>query len=167
MYSVFLSRSWVSGTVFDRYTTGGAMKVAVTVWEDTVSTVCDFSRSLLVFDVMGNEIKNRSLIHFETGSMPERLNQFEALGIEVLLCGAISRPLERMIRASGVKVIPCLRGSIEEILRAYLDGGLSDARFTLPGFGPGASCVRGRRRHRGGVCRLPGKEKGDDGQWRG
>jgi predicted Fe-Mo cluster-binding NifX family protein len=119
------------------------MKVAVTVWEDTVSTVCDFSSRLLVFDVMGNEVKNRSLISFQTGIMPERMNQFEALGIEVLLCGAISRPLERMIRASGVKVIPCLRGSIEEVLRAYLEGGLSDARFTLPGFGPGASCARG------------------------
>lgn len=143
------------------------MKVAVTVWEDTVSTVCDFSSRLLVFDVMGNEVKNRSLISFQTGIMPERMNQFEAFGIEVLLCGAISRPLERMIRASGVKVIPCLRGSIEEVLRAYLEGGLSDARFTLPGFGPGASCGRGGRRHRGGVCRLPGKVNGDDGQRRG
>lgn len=127
------------------------MKVAVTVWEDTVSTVCDFSSRLLVFDVMGGEVKNRAFIPFETGIMPERMNQFEALGIKVLLCGAISRPLERMIRASGVKVIPCLRGSIEEVLRAYLDGGLSDARFILPGFGPGTSCVRGRRRHRGGA----------------
>ncbi len=138
------------------------MKVAVTVWEDMVSTVCDFSSRLLVFDVMGDEVKNRSFIPFETGILPERVDKLEELGVEVLLCGAISRPLERMIRASGVKVIPCLRGSIEEIIRAYLDGGLSDARFILPGFGPGASRMRGRRRRRGGVCRLPDKVKGDD-----
>ena len=138
------------------------MRVAVTVWEDTVSTVCDFSSRLLVFDVTGDEVKNRSFIPFETGIMPERVNQLEALGVEVLLCGAISRPLERMIRASGVKVIPCLRGSIEEVIGAYLDGGLSDARFTLPGFGPGAIRVRGRRRRRGGVCRLPDMVKGDE-----
>jgi len=142
------------------------MKVAVTVWEDTVSTVCDFSSRLLVFDVMGDEVKNRSFIPFETGILPERVNRLEALGVEVLLCGAISRSLERMIRASGVKVIPCLRGSIEEIIKAYLDGGLSDARFILPGFGPGAICVRGRRRRRGGVCRLPDRMKGNDGEER-
>ncbi len=112
---------------------------------------------------MGNEIKNRSFLPFETGILPVRVNQLEALGVEVLLCGAISRPLERMVRASGVKVIPCLRGSIEEVIEAYLDGGLSEARFTLPGFGPGASFVRGRRRRRGGDCRLPDKVKGDDG----
>jgi len=143
------------------------MKVAVTVWEDTVSTVCDFSNRMLVFDVMGNEVKNRSFIPFETGMMPERVNQLETLGIEVLLCGAISRPLERMIRASGVKVISCLRGSIEEVIDAYLDGGLSDPRFTLPGFGPGASSVPRGRRRRGGFCRLPGVVNGGNGQGRG
>lgn len=140
------------------------MKVAVTVWENTVSTVCDFSSRLLVFDVMGDEVKNRSFMPFKTGILPERVNQLEELEVEVLLCGAISRPLERMIRASGVKVIPCLRGSIEEVIGAYLDGDLFDARFILPGFGPGASRMQGRKRwRRDGVCRLPGKVKGDDG----
>jgi len=144
------------------------MKVAVTVWEDTVSTVCDFSSRLLVFDVMGDEVKNRSFMPFETGILPEGVNRLKELGVEVLLCGAISRPLERMIRASDVKVIPCLRGSIEEVIGAYLDGGLSDARFTLPGFGPGASRVRGRRRRRGGgFCRLPDNVRGDDGEGQG
>ena len=144
------------------------MKVAVTVWEDTVSTVCDFCSRLLVFDVMGDEVKNRSFMPFETKILPERVNQLEELGVKVLLCGAISRPLERMIRASGVQVIPCLRGSIEEVIGAYMDGGLSDARFILPGFGPGASRVRGRKRwRRGGVCQLPDKVKSDDGEGRG
>jgi predicted Fe-Mo cluster-binding NifX family protein len=139
------------------------MKVAVTVWEDTVSTVCDFSSRLLVFDVMGDQVKNRSFIPFETRILPERVNRLEALGVEVLLCGAISRPLERMIRASGVKVISCLRGSIDEIIRAYMDGGLPDACFTLPGFAPGAGCVRGRRRRHSRISGLPDKPKGDDG----
>lgn len=125
------------------------MKVAVTVWQDTVSTVCDFSSRLLVFDVTEGEVKNRSFVPFETRALPERVNQLVALGVEVLLCGAVSRPLERMIRASGVKVVPCLRGSIEEIIRAYLDGGLSDNRFTLPGFASGGGCVPGGRRRRG------------------
>jgi len=121
------------------------MKVALTVWEDTVSTVCDFSSRLLVFDVMGREVKNKSFIPFKTGLLPARVNQLEALGVEELLCGAIFRPLERMIRASGVKLISCLRGSIEEVIAAYLVDGLSNTRFILPGFGPGGDCVRGGR----------------------
>jgi predicted Fe-Mo cluster-binding NifX family protein len=138
------------------------MKVAVPVWEDTVSTVCDFSSRLLVLDVTGNEVQNRSFISFETGMLPATVNQLESLGVEVLLCGAISQPLERMIRASGVKVIPCLRGSIEDVIEAYLDGNLSDARFILPGFCPERSRLRKGKRWRGGVCRLSDKMKGDD-----
>ena len=115
--------------------------------------------------VMG--LKNKSFIPFKTGLLPAKVNQLEALGVEVLLCGAISRPLERMIRASGVKVIPCLRGSIEEIIAAYLVDGLSDPRFILPGLGPGAGCVRGGRRHRGDTCRFPATEKGGNGEGRG
>lgn len=143
------------------------MKVAVTIWEDTVSTVCDFASRILVLDVTGDEVKSRSSVPFETRMMQDRVNQLGALGVDVLLCGAISRPLERMILASGVKVIPCLRGSIDEIIRAYLEGGLSDARFMLPGFGPGGSFVPRGRKHRGGFCRLSGMANGGKGQDRG
>lgn len=140
------------------------MKVAITVWKDMVSTVCDFSSRMLVFDVTGNEVKSRSLIPFETEMMPERVSQLGTLGVEVLLCGAISRPLERMIRASGVKVIPCLRGSVEEVIGAYLDGGLSDARFILPGFSREPNRVQGAKRWRhGGVRHLPEKAWREDG----
>lgn len=130
------------------------MRVAVTVWEDTVSTVCDFSNRLLVMDIEGGKIQQKSFVPFGSGMLPERVNRLGTLGVDVLLCGAISRPLERMIRASGVKVIPGLRGSIDEVVGAYLKGDLSDARFTLPGFQPGAGRMRKRRGRRGGVCRL-------------
>ena len=51
------------------------MKVALTIWEDTVSTVCDFASRILVLDVIGNEVKSRSSVPFETGTIPERVNQ--------------------------------------------------------------------------------------------
>jgi predicted Fe-Mo cluster-binding NifX family protein len=144
------------------------MKVAVTVWEDSVSTACDFCNGLLIFDIEANEMVGRSALSFESQAWSLRVNQLKALGVGVLLCGAISRPLERTLVTAGIQVISWLCGPVEEIIRAYLDGGLSDARFILPGFGPGASRVRGRKRwRRGGVCRLPDQVKGDDGEGRG
>ena len=131
------------------------MKVALTVWEDTVSTVCDFSSTLLVFDVIGHEVKNKSFIPFRNEHFRTKVNQLEALGVEVLLCGAISRQLERMISSSGVKVVSWLRGSIKEVIEAYLVDGLADARFILPGHCPGAGSPRGRGRHRRIACGFP------------
>jgi len=142
------------------------MKVAVTVWEGTVSTVCDFASGMLVFDVMDGGIKNRSFIPVEAGTIPERVGQLEALGIEILLCGAISRPLERRIRASGVQVIPCLRGSIEEVIGAYLNGSLSDARFILPGFFKKSDGACGGKRRCCRTVRSP-NEGAEDGNGKG
>ena len=141
------------------------MKVAVTIWEDTVSTVCDFASRILVLDMMGNEVKSRSSIPFETGTIPERVSQLGALEVEVLLCGAISGPLERSIRASGVKVIPCLRGPIEEVIGAYLDGHLSEPRFCLPGFGQKEKFKQRGWRRRVSLCPRSGtgeRRKGQD-----
>jgi predicted Fe-Mo cluster-binding NifX family protein len=143
------------------------MKVALTVWEDTVSTVCDFSSRLLVFDVIGHEVKNKSFVPFKNDHFPSKVNQLEALGVDVLLCGAISRPLERMICSSGVKVIPWLRGFIEEVIAAYLVDGLSDDRFILPGFVQRVGCPRGGRRDRLVAYRSPTAVKGNMRKGRG
>ena len=143
------------------------MKVAVTIWEDTVSTVCDFASRILVLDVIGNEVKSRSSVPFETGTIPERVNKLGALEVEVLLCGAISGPLERRILASGVKIIPCLRGPIEEVIGAYLNGHLSEPRFSLPGFGKKAKFKQRGWRHRVSFCPRSGAGEGGKGQDQG
>jgi predicted Fe-Mo cluster-binding NifX family protein len=130
---------------------GEKMKVAVTVWEDSVSTVCDFCGSLLIFDIEANEARNPLPFTFKTQMWPARVNRLKDLGVGVLLCGAVSRPLERLLATAGIEVIAWLCGSVEEVIRAYLDGGLSDTRFILPGFGARNGCMQGRnKRHRGG-----------------
>jgi predicted Fe-Mo cluster-binding NifX family protein len=129
------------------------MKVAVTVWEDSVSTVCDFCSRLLIFEIEANEAKNPLPLTFETQVWPARVNRIRDLGVGVLLCGAVSRPLERLLATAGVEVIGWLCGPVEEIIRAYLDGGLSDTRFALPGFGQ-CNGRRGRSGWGRGGCRL-------------
>lgn len=143
------------------------MKVALTVWEDSVSTVCDFASTLLVFDVVGQDVKNKSFVPFKNDHFLSKVHQLETLGVQVLLCGAISRPLERMIRESGVTVVPWLRGSIEEVIDAYLVDGLSNDCFILPGFVPKAGCTRGGRRHRCVAYRFPTAGKGNKGKGAG
>jgi predicted Fe-Mo cluster-binding NifX family protein len=122
------------------------MKVAMTVWEDSLSTVCDFCSSLLIVEIADMAVRGRVLLPFAGEMWPSRVNQLGKLGVEVLLCGAISRLLERTIRAAGIQVIPCLRGSVDEVIRAYLEDGLGEARFLLPGFHPEEDGRSGRRR---------------------
>jgi predicted Fe-Mo cluster-binding NifX family protein len=125
------------------------MKIAVPVWNDCVSTVLDFADCLLVADCESREILHRSVINLAGTTGAEKTACLRSLGIRVLLCGAVSRPLERMITAAGIEIIPFLRGPADAVLEAYLSGYLFEPGFMLPGcrwggYGPGKGMGRGR-----------------------
>ncbi len=125
------------------------MKLAMPVWDDCISTVLDFSDCLLVIDSESGVINNRSMVSFAGVTMVEKVARLRKLDIQVLLCGAVSRPMERMIMASGIEVIPFLRGRVDDVLNAYFSRRLFGPGFMLPGCrrGPGFEKGMGRRRH--------------------
>ena len=130
------------------------MKIAIPVWGYYVSTVFDFSDRLLIVDVDSGCIESRSTVHFVANTIVGKAARLKEIGVQVLLCGAISRLLERMIVTSGMTVVPFLRGTADEILEAYLSGRLLDRSFVLPGCrpfgGPHRGRGAGRRGRRGG-----------------
>ncbi len=119
------------------------MRIAIPQWEGRVSPVFDVAGSLLLVDVEnGREIlrEQRRLL----GSDPlARADEFLSLGVEVLICGAISTPVEARLAASGVRVIGFTCGTVDEVLAAFLMGELSNRAFVMPG-------CHGRRRRMGG-----------------
>ena len=66
--------------------------------------------------------------------LPEnRARRLEALGVSVLICGAISRSLAERLANSGIELIPFVSGPVEEVLAAYFTGELDSGAFLLPG----------------------------------
>ena len=122
------------------------MKVALPFWQGQVSSVFDFAHRLLLIELENGEEKSRREIALVEQSGPERAAILKQLGISVLICGAISRPLAEMINDSGIQVLPFVTGSTEQIMHAYKTGQLSQPQYTLPGSWPGAR--RGFRRRR-------------------
>jgi predicted Fe-Mo cluster-binding NifX family protein len=122
---------------------GDSMQVAIAVWNDRISPVFDTSNRLLLVDVEhGAERGPRIVVEIGGDSFPtQRARRLTELEVNVLICGAISRPLAEMVSASGVVVIPWVSGPVEAVLRAYLTKRLSDSRWRMPG-------CRGRWRHR-------------------
>ncbi len=120
-----------------------SMKVAIPQWRGRISPVLDVAGSLLLVDVAdGRELRR------EDGSLTasdplQRARQVAQLGPEVLICGAISLPLEAALASAGVRVIPFTCGRVEEVLAAFVNGRLTDGAFLMPG------CCGWRRRFRG------------------
>jgi predicted Fe-Mo cluster-binding NifX family protein len=128
------------------------MKIALSVWKDCISTVFDAADQLLVVDKDIEGTFKRTSVRINSADGSARALQLKEMGIGVLICGAISRPQEAAISASGITVYPFVRGPIQEILDAYLDGRLHLETFALPGcYGQGRDAGRGRRR--AGTCR--------------
>ena len=88
------------------------------------------------------EVSRNEAIIEETQLVP-RTRRVTQLGVNVLICGAISMPLETMLVSAGVRVIPHTCGTVEEVLQAFASGRLTDETFLMPG------CCGRRRRFRG------------------
>jgi len=122
------------------------MKVALPVWQGQVSSVFDFAHKLLVIELKNGGETDRQEIVLVEQSGPERAAMLKQLGVGVLICGAISRPLAEMINGSGIQVLPFVKGSAEQIINAYKARQLSQPQYIMPGFWPGARRSFRRRR---------------------
>jgi len=130
------------------------MKIAIPVYNDGVSNVFDFAHRLLLVDIENGREIDRSEVELKAESLPQRAGNLKNLGVDVLVCGAISRALANMVTESGIQVLPYVIGRVDDVLQAYLTGQLVQPQFTMPGYWPGArkGFGRGRRGWRRG-CR--------------
>jgi predicted Fe-Mo cluster-binding NifX family protein len=118
------------------------MRVAIPVWQESVSPVFDVARNLLLVDVKAGVEQKRWLEPVNETDLLARAGRLKALSVSILLCGAVSWPLEQTLVSAGIEVIPHLCGDVNEVLGAYLSGRLWDRIFVMPGCGG--------RRHRWG-----------------
>lgn len=135
------------------------MKVALTVWEGRLSPVFDVSREAVVLTVEGGAVVGRTLERIETPTPAHKPDRLTALGVDTLLCGAISEPLHHELSSRGVEVIGFVAGEVEEVIETFLEGGLPTPELSMPG------CCGRRSRLRGG--RGPGGGRGGRKRRRG
>ena len=132
------------------------MKIAIPIYNDTVSNVFDFAHRLLLVEIRNGVEESRSEVSLTSESFPQRARRLGSLGIGVVICGAISRPLMSMLTVTGIDVLPYVTGGIDEVLQAYITGRLSQPQFITPGVWPGSRRGFGRAGRR---CRWQGGRK--------
>jgi len=126
------------------------MKVAVPDWQGRVSPVFDVAEHVVLVDLDDNRDENQHTESLGSTAPHQRAQRLSELGVDVLVCGAISWPLEALLAASGIRVIPLVCGKVEEVVRAFCDGTLENERFAMPGCCRKRRHARNRRRRGGG-----------------
>jgi predicted Fe-Mo cluster-binding NifX family protein len=124
------------------------MKAAFAVWDTRIAPVFDVARRIHFVEAEAGSVV-RETQETLTDDLPvQRALRLAELGVNTLVCGAISRPLQEMVAAYGIQVIPFVAGDLREIIQAWTAGGLDWSAFAMPG-----CCGRGRRRGMHGIYR--------------
>jgi predicted Fe-Mo cluster-binding NifX family protein len=127
------------------------MKVALTAWENRISPVFDSANTLLIAEIENSQIIERHYESFNPAMAARLPDAFKRLGIDTLICGAISIFFSEMIHISGITLIPFIGGNLDEILDRYAKGQRIVPDFLMPGCG-GRQC-----RNRGEEMRFTNK----------
>jgi predicted Fe-Mo cluster-binding NifX family protein len=129
------------------------MRIAFAAWHDRIAPVFDVTHRVHVVDVDAGRVVRESEVLFGDENAVGRATRLAALGIDVLVSGAISRPQQALFQAYGIAVVPFVTGRLGAVIGAWRAGRLGRDEFAMPGCGPG----RGHR------DRWRGREWGEEG----
>jgi predicted Fe-Mo cluster-binding NifX family protein len=128
------------------------MKAAFTVWDKRIAPVCDVSRQALVLTVEGGVAVARATEEIEAPTPSQKVERLLELGVQTLVCGAISEPLQHELSIKQVRVIGFVAGELDEVVESFLAGELPNPAFSMPGCGRQRRYRGGRGGPRGGGC---------------
>ncbi len=135
------------------------MRVALTIWEGHIAPVFDVSREAELLTIDDGIVTGRQRASITTATATEKIARLQELGVETLICGAISAPLQHELSSGGLRVIGFVAGETEAIVQALIAGKLPSPAFAMPG------CCGRRLRIRGGAGRGgPGRRWGRNGR---
>jgi predicted Fe-Mo cluster-binding NifX family protein len=109
------------------------MRIALSIWEDKVSPVLDTAAKLLIVD-NDDQRESRFEVHLSEKDMSRRCAFIRGLDIDVLICGAVSRHLTKILMASGIEIVSGVSGHVEDVLQAHYQGDLAQPEFLMPGW---------------------------------
>ncbi|MGD9975401.1 MAG: NifB/NifX family molybdenum-iron cluster-binding protein [Desulfatirhabdiaceae bacterium] len=116
------------------------MKAAFAVWNKRIAPVFDVAREIRLIETEFGHVVCERDESLPVDSGPEKGRRLIELGIETLICGAISRFMLSLVEAYGIQVISFVAGDLKEIIQAWLSNDFHREAFAMPGCG--------RRNHR-------------------
>jgi predicted Fe-Mo cluster-binding NifX family protein len=109
------------------------MTIAIPHWQGRIAPVFDVAGRLLLVDVENGRVVHREEVRLLKNEAAARVVELLRYGTRVLICGAVSAPLQLKLAAAGVQVVAFVCGAVDDVLAAYLNGTLSNWTHAMPG----------------------------------
>lgn len=121
------------------------MRIALPTWRQRISPVLDTATRCQLVDVEnGIEVARREA-PLDSAENVGRAAILTGLGVNVVICCAISRHMQVELETRGVQVLMHTCGAVEEVLTAFLQDRLAEEAFRMPGCRRLPECVRGKK----------------------
>ncbi|MBN2654566.1 MAG: NifB/NifX family molybdenum-iron cluster-binding protein [Nitrospirae bacterium] len=115
--------------------------VAFSIWESRVAPVFDTADQIAIVDVEDGRILSERQEVISDQMPAQKALRLAGLGINTLVCGAISRLTQGLVSAYGIQVVSFVAGGLREVIDAWISGRLVNDAFSMPG-----CCGRNQRR---------------------
>lgn len=109
------------------------MRTAFSCWDNRIAPVFDTARSIHVVDSESGRIAGETRETLPESLSVQKALRLAELGIDCLVCGAISRSQYALISAYGIRVVPFVAGDLNDIIHAWITGSLDLEVFAMPG----------------------------------
>lgn len=109
------------------------MKAAFSYMDNRIAPVFDTARNIFLVEAMSRKIVSERREEFDANLPFQKAIYFVELGVDLLVCGAISRPLYDVMGAYGVHIFPFVAGELRQVVVAWVNGSLRASRFAMPG----------------------------------
>lgn len=136
------------------------MKAAFAVWDQRIAPVFDVARRVHLVEAQGGRLVQEHDETLPEGIPAQRVMRLVELGIDALVCGAVSHSLQSLIASYGIRVWPFVAGELDDVVQAWLASRLDNPTYAMPG------CQR-RLRTRCGCGRGRGAGAGQGRRYRG
>ncbi len=119
--------------------------IAVPVFQDRISPLMDVSNRYMIYETEDGEIKQKIDINLNADAEPQRVEKLKDIGVDTIICGAISGYVAGIVGEKGMRLLPMIYGPIDEVIDSYLHN-------TLGSYCPGPTDCAGRKRKSRGPC---------------
>lgn len=96
--------------------------IAIPVFGRRISPRLDCADTLLLFRTENGRVMQRQQLLLSMTSSLERAAMLKILGIDVLICGGLTKAMANRLRNGKLEIISWVSGEAEQILARYLAG---------------------------------------------
>ena len=123
------------------------MKIALSISENRIAPLFDVADSFVELDFVNGEITDKTTIELPSILGPARIFDLAERGVELLICGAISRQFNLLAESLGLTVYGFISGPADAIIKEFCKNG-NLRQFRMPGCKRPGPDGRGRQRRR-------------------